>query len=206
MRRRLDRRRHDCPAPALVLASLLRHFTPPLVAALGLGAVSAAVMSSVDASVLSASTMAAWNVYRPLVRPDATAARLTTVVRRVVVIVAIAATLMAIHVQSVYTLWVLCSDLVYCILFPQLVLALFDPRANRLGAYAGMAVSFALRVSAGEPLLGLPRLLAVPLDEAGTPTLPVKTIAMLSGLAAMWIVSRLTAARCRPVPLEPHEA
>jgi high affinity choline transporter 7 len=194
------------PAPALVLASLLRHFTPPVVAALGLGAVSAAVMSSVDASVLSASTMAAWNVYRPLVRPDATAARLTAVVRRMVVIVAVAATLMAIHVQSVYTLWVLCSDLVYCILFPQLVLALFDQRANRLGAYAGMAVSFVLRVSVGEPLLGLPRLLSIPLDDAGAPTLPVKTIAMMSGLATIWAVSRLTAARCPAIPLEPHEA
>jgi high affinity choline transporter 7 len=192
------------PDAALVLPSLLRHFTPPLVAALGLGAVSAAVMSSVDASVLSASTMAAWNVYRPLVRPDASAARLTLVVRRMVVIVAVAATLMAIHVQSIYTLWVLCSDLVYCILFPQLLLALFDPKATRLGSYAGMAVSFALRAGVGEPLLGLPRLLPLPLDAAGVPTLPIKTLAMLAGLAAMWLVSRATAARCPAVPLEPH--
>lgn len=184
------------PSPTLVLPYLLRHFTPPLVAALGLGAVSAAVMSSVDASILSASSMAAWNVYRPLVRPDASAAALTSVVRRVVVVVSVAATLMAIHVQSIYTLWVLCSDLVYCVLFPQLVLVLFDPKANRLGSYAGMAVSFALRLSIGEPLLGLPRMLPLPLDAGGTPTLPVKTIAMLAGLVTMGVVSRATATRC----------
>ena len=52
-------------------------------------AVSAAVMSSVDSSVLSASSMAAWNVYRPLVAPDASSARLTTVVKRVVIVVGI---------------------------------------------------------------------------------------------------------------------
>ena len=79
LRRRLERARTPGPEASLVLPYVLRHLTPPLVAALGLGAVSAAVMSSIDASVLSASSMAAWNVYRPLVEPDASSARLTLV-------------------------------------------------------------------------------------------------------------------------------
>jgi high affinity choline transporter 7 len=112
---------------------------------------------------------------------------------------------MAIHVQSIYTLWVLCSDLVYCVLFPQLLLALFDPKATRLGSYAGMLVSFVLRVSAGEPLLGLPRLLPLPLDDAGTPSVPIKTLSMLAGLATIWVVSRWTLRRCPAVPLAPVE-
>ena len=116
------------PDATLVLPYVLKNLTPPFVAAIGLGAVSAAVMSSIDSSVLSASSMAAWNVYRPLVEPDASSARLTRVVKRAVIVVGIAATLMALHVRSIYTLWVLCSDLVYCILFPQLLLALNDPR------------------------------------------------------------------------------
>ena len=189
------------PEAALVLPYVLRHLTPPLVAALGLGAVSAAVMSSIDASVLSASSMAAWNVYRPLVEPDASSARLTLVLKRAVVVVGVAATLMALHVRSIYTLWVLCSDLVYCVLFPQLLLALKDPRANRWGSYAGMLVSFVLRVGAGEPLLGLPVLLPFATDAAGAASGPVKTIAMLAGLVTMWAVSRATAERCPAVPL-----
>jgi high affinity choline transporter 7 len=194
------------PLPAHVLPVLLRNFTPPLVAALGLGAVSAAVMSSVDASVLSASSMAAWNVYRPLLRPDATARDLARIVRRLIVIVAVAATLIALRVQSIYALWVLCSDLVYCVLFPQLSLTLFDRRATRYGSYAGMTVSFVLRIGAGEPLLGLPALWPLPLDAAGLPTIPVKTIAMVAGLVTMAVVSRATSRWSPPVPLRPAES
>jgi high affinity choline transporter 7 len=194
------------PEATLVLPYVLRHLTPPLVAALGLGAVSAAVMSSIDASVLSASSMAAWNVYRPLVDPDASSEKLTAVLKRAVVVVGVAATLMALHVRSIYTLWVLCSDLVYCVLFPQLLLALKDPKANRWGSYAGMTVSFLLRVGAGEPLLGLPVLLPFATDASGAPTGPVKTVAMLAGLVTMWAVSRATAERCPAVPLSAASA
>jgi high affinity choline transporter 7 len=194
------------PEAALVLPYVLRHLTPPLVAALGLGAVSAAVMSSIDASVLSASSMAAWNVYRPLVEPDASSARLTLVLKRAVIVVGVAATLMALHVRSIYTLWVLCSDLVYCVLFPQLLLALKDPKANRWGSYAGMLVSFVLRVGAGEPLLGLPVLLPFATDATGAASGPVKTIAMLAGLVTMWAVSRATASQCPAVSLKTMSA
>eukprot|EP00058_Branchiostoma_floridae_P017834 XP_002603323.1 hypothetical protein BRAFLDRAFT_119694 [Branchiostoma floridae] len=44
------------------------HLTPTWVAFLGLGAVSAAVMSSTDSSVLASSSMFAKNVYKPLFR------------------------------------------------------------------------------------------------------------------------------------------
>ena len=64
-----------------------------------------------------------------------------------------------------------------------------------------MAVSFAVRIGAGEPLLGLPMLLPLPVDAAGATTVPIKTIAMLAGLVTMWSVSRLTADRCAPVEL-----
>lgn len=95
-----------------MLPYVLAHLTPPAVAALGLGAVSAAVMSSMDSSVLSSSTMTAWNVYRPLVDPKASRETLTRAVRGTVLVLGVAATLIALQVKSIYTLWVLCSDLV----------------------------------------------------------------------------------------------
>ena len=47
---------------------VLQYLTPPGVSFIGLGAVSAAVMSSVDSSVLSASSMFANNIYKPILR------------------------------------------------------------------------------------------------------------------------------------------
>jgi high affinity choline transporter 7 len=201
--RAIDWAGRGVPAPdgALVLPYVLLHLVPPAVATIGLGAVAAAVMSSVDSSILSASSMTAWNVYRPLVHPAASSAHLTRVAKRTVVVVGVAATLLAIRVDSVYALWVLCSDLVYCVLFPQLVLVLWDPRANRWGSYAGMAVAAALRLSAGEPLLGLPRVLPLPVDEFGVTTVPYRTLAMAAGLVTIWGVSRLSSTRCPSLPL-----
>ena len=47
---------------------VLQYLTPTWVSFIGLGAVSAAVMSSVDSSVLSASSMFAHNIYKTVFR------------------------------------------------------------------------------------------------------------------------------------------
>jgi len=54
---------------SVVLPLCLQYLTPPAVAFFGLGAISAAVMSSTDSSMLSASTMLARNVYKVVLRP-----------------------------------------------------------------------------------------------------------------------------------------
>ncbi len=110
-----------------------------------------------------------------------------------IVVVGVVATLVALQVQSVYALWFLCSDLVYCLLFPQLLTALFDPRANRVGSVAGLAVSLTIRLACGEPTLGLPPLLTLPLSALdGWVVVPFRTLTMLIGLATIVGVSRLT--------------
>ena len=48
---------------------VLNYLTPEPVAFIGLGAVSAAVMSSADSSVLGAASMFARNVYHLAIRP-----------------------------------------------------------------------------------------------------------------------------------------
>ena len=191
------------PEAAMVLPSVLRYLTSPIVASLGLGALAAAVMSSVDSSILSASSLGAWNVYKPLFNPSADSKTLARVIRRLVVIVGTAATLTALQIQSVYALWFLCSDLVYCILFPQLVTALFDRRANWYGSVAGLVVSFTLRFGGGEPVLGIPRLLPYPMVDAasGAVLFPFRTTAMLVGLLTIIVLSRATQRRCPPRPL-----
>jgi len=64
-----------------------------------------------------------------------------------------------------------------------------------------MSVAFLLRASAGEPLLGLPRLIPLPVDASGLDTVPIKTAAMVTGLVTMWAVSRITQDACPPVAL-----
>ena len=57
----------------LILPLCLQYLTPPVVAFFGLGAVSAAVMSSTDSSMLSASTMLARNVFKTVFWPQVSA-------------------------------------------------------------------------------------------------------------------------------------
>lgn len=54
----------DKDEAAMILPIVLQHLCPPFVSFFGLGAVSAAVMSSADSSILSASSMFARNIYQ----------------------------------------------------------------------------------------------------------------------------------------------
>ncbi|MBK7408843.1 MAG: sodium:solute symporter family protein [Saprospirales bacterium] len=193
------------PAPpdsASILPHVVRYLTHPWVATVALGAVAAAVMSSVDSSILSAASLATWNVYRPLVRPQADSRHLAKVIKRCIWIIGVAATLLALRVKSIYMLWALCSDFVYCLLFPALVAALFDKRANAWGAAAGFAVAFVLRFGGGEPALGLPAILPYPMMVDGVVLFPFRTFSMLCGLISIFAVSRLTSRWSAPVPLQ----
>lgn len=183
------------PDAASTLPYVIRHLTNPWVAMLGLGAIAAAVMSSVDSSILSASSMASWNIYRPLIKPDVSAQQLSKVIKSCIWIIGVAALILALNISSVYELWFLCSDFVYCLLFPPLVCALFDPKANVCGAVAGFTISFILRFGGGDVTLGLPILIDYPMIEDGVVLFPFRTLAMLSGLFSIIIVSRLTQKR-----------
>ena len=54
----------------LVLPLVLQYLTPKWASFFGLGAISAAVMSSADSSVLSASSMFSYNIYKLVLRPN----------------------------------------------------------------------------------------------------------------------------------------
>jgi high affinity choline transporter 7 len=190
------------PANSLdILPYAIKYLTPTLVATIGLGAVAAAVMSSVDSSILSAASMSVWNVYRPLFQPNLEERKLGKLVQINVWIIGIIATIIALSVGSIYVLWALCADFVYCLLFPALVCALFDKKSNKYGAIFGFSIALLLRFGGGEPAFGIPALLPYPIIDASAEIkdgwrvlvlFPYRTAAMLAGLLGIIIVSRLT--------------
>lgn len=183
--------------PTMVLPYVLRYCVPPLIGALGLGAIAAAVMSSVDSSVLSASSMFTWNVYKKYAPGEPSDAQLKKVLRTTIIVVGVAATIISLQVKSVYTLWYFNCDLVYVTLFPALTAALFVKSANRIGLYAGVAVALVLRMIGGIPEFGINPLFNYWIywtDPDGLiySQFPFRTSAMVAGLVTIIVVSKLT--------------
>jgi high affinity choline transporter 7 len=192
----------EAPASAaVILPHVLQNLAPPLIGIIGLGALAAAVMSSADSSILSASSLGAWNVYRPFFAKGKYE-KIPRIIKRLIWIVGISAMLIALQVQSVYSLWFLCSDFVYCILFPQLILALYDKKTNAIGSLAAFVVAVVLRLGGGEPVLGIPPIIPYPWIEDGIVQFPFRTTAMLSSLLTLMIISRLTGRICPPTALK----
>ena len=198
--------------PDLAFPLLLRDMTPYFVAMLGMAAIVGAVTSSFSASILSAGSMFSWNVYRRLLAPETTLGRMKFVLRSCVVLLGIGAVVLALLGQNVKDLWFFTSDLVFVLLFPQLVMALFDRKANLTGSVVAFTVSLVLRLGGGEPIFGLPAFIPYPellqgwlagnpadwYDTKGNMLFPFKTLAAGVGIILLPVVSRLTARRNPP--------
>ena len=86
-------------------------------------------------------------------------------------------------VSSIYVLWYLCSDLVYVILFPQLLCVVYVPHTNTYGSLSAYIAGFVFRFLIGEPSLNIPTFIGF------GPYIPPKTLCMLISLATTLIVS-----------------
>lgn len=215
----------------MILPIVLQHLCPPFVSFFGLGAVSAAVMSSADSSILSASSMFARNIYQLAFRqsvssearqksvsarnpfsfgsqcpflfffstislafPQASDREIVWVMRITIFVFGGLATLMALVTGTVYGLWYLSSDLVYVIIFPQLLSVLFVKGTNTYGSVAAYFFGLILRIGGGEPYLQLPPFIYYPgwttelrkdhlteeMEEVVIQKFPFKTVSMLA--------------------------
>lgn len=172
----------------LVLPLCLQYLTPQWVAFFGLGAVSAAVMSSTDSSMLSASSMLARNFYGTVLRPKASDREVVVVMSVLIVINATLAATLAIVYQSVYNLFVLCGDFVYVIVFPQLLLVLYLEKANTYGSVVSYFFGLIFRLLCGDVLLEIPATItfgsfANEIDPSAPGPAPFRTIVMLISIA-----------------------
>ncbi|UJR16366.1 hypothetical protein I4U23_003269 [Adineta vaga] len=176
---------HSPEAAKLILPLVLLHLCPKFIGFIGLGAVSAAVMSSADSSVLSASSMFARNIWKLVFRDQASEREVLLVMRIGIFLVGIGAAGIGILVSSIYVLWYLSSDLVYVILFPQLLCVVYVPHTNTYGSLAAYITGFVFRFLIGEPLVGIPATIHF------GPYIPPKSLCMLISLATILIVSQL---------------
>ncbi|EDV42216.1 uncharacterized protein Dana_GF17121 [Drosophila ananassae] len=177
---------------SMILPMVLQYLTPDFVSFFGLGAVSAAVMSSADSSVLSAASMFARNVYKLIFRQKASEMEIIWVMRVAIIVVGILATIMALTIPSIYGLWSMCSDLVYVILFPQLLMVVhFKKHCNTYGSLAAYIVALFIRLSGGEAILGLDPFIKYPGydEETQEQMFPFRTMAMLLSLITLISVS-----------------
>lgn len=184
----------DITESALTLPLVLQYLTPTAVSFLGLGAISAAVMSSADSSCLSAATLFANNIvkiiYSAVTRKEFPQNALVWVVRIGIIIVGALAMAMAITIDSIYGLWFLCSDLVYVILFPQLLAAVHIPFTNTYGSVMAYVIGLIIRLGGGEPIIGMKPFIYFPYWNAKDGQLfPFRTLAMLCSLASVLIFS-----------------
>ncbi|XP_071131683.1 high-affinity choline transporter 1-like isoform X2 [Mytilus edulis] len=175
----------------LILPLVLQYLCPVWVSFFGLGAVSAAVMSSADSSILSASAMFARNIYKCVFRQKASEREIIWVMRFGIFGVGALATAMAIEVDSIYDLWFLCSDLVYVILFPQLVSVVYLKGTNTYGSLAGFILGLFFRIAGGEESMNISPIIKYPwYDEVEKKQLfPFKTLSMIMSFVSIIAVS-----------------
>ncbi|XP_038046003.1 high-affinity choline transporter 1-like [Patiria miniata] len=176
---------------SLILPLVIQYLTPPVISFIGLGAVSAAVMSSADSSILSSSSMFTHNVYKQVFRPKAGKLELLWVMRACIVVAGVIATALSLSINSVYQLFVFCSDFVYVVLFPQLLCVIYFSKCNTYGSLLAYIVALILRFGGGDSLLGIPALIKYPYydEEEEVQLFPYKTLSMLSSLLTILVVS-----------------
>nr|XP_043884641.1 high affinity choline transporter 1-like isoform X2 [Solea senegalensis]XP_043884642.1 high affinity choline transporter 1-like [Solea senegalensis] len=180
---------------SMVLPLTLQYLTPSFISIIGIGAIAAAVMSSTDSALLSVTSIFSLNIYKNILRKQASDREMQWVIRISIVVVGIAGTSITFFTKSVLLLWILGADIAYTLMFPQLVCVLFFKVTNAYGGAVGYIVGLIVRILLGENTVGLPVVLCLPgctlEDGVYVQTFAVRTFSMLFTLITILAFSAL---------------
>ncbi|KAK5849315.1 hypothetical protein PBY51_008965 [Eleginops maclovinus] len=181
----------------MILPIALQYLCPFYISLLGIGALTAAVMSSVDSALLSAASQLGRNIFKNIIYKGASERLILIAVKVSVVLCGIAGAGLAMMTTSVQLLWIVSYDVMYCMMAPQVICMFYlSQRVNHFGACTGFVLALLLRALVGESPIGLPDLLPLPWDkiqEDGTRyrLFPFRTAILLITLGSVLLVSRL---------------
>ncbi|XP_041914239.1 high affinity choline transporter 1-like [Alosa sapidissima] len=180
-----------------ILPIALQYLTPNYVSIIGIGAVAAAVMSSMDSALLSSASLFSSNIYKNIFRKQASDREMQWVIKISVIVVGLAGTGLTFLDNSVLVFWMVGVDMSYTIMFPQLVCVLFFNRSNGYGAISGFMLGIVLRFMSGEPLVNLKPVIKFPggrFDDKNNfvQCFPFRTFIMVSSVLTIIILSYVT--------------
>lgn len=205
-----------------ILPIVFEHLCPLYVSLIGIGALAAAVMSSVDSVLLSAASQMGRNIFKNIIykkvnvpgEPTSTAAltsdplsppfqaseKCTVVAIKVSILLSgLLATALAMTTDAVHLLWIFSADVLYSMMTPQVICIFYLPdNVNEYGATFGFALAVLLRTLVGEPMIHLPEVLPLPWDRVQEDgrrrrLFPFRTAIVLLTVAVIVLVSRLAA-------------
>ncbi|XP_037616691.1 high affinity choline transporter 1-like [Sebastes umbrosus] len=181
----------------VILPIALQHLCPFYVSLIGMGALAASVMSSVDSALLSAASLLGRNIFKNVFYKRASEKMILAVVKVSVLLCGIIGAALAMTKTSIYFFWIITNDVMYSMMTPQVICTFYLSRwVNHYGACSGFVLALMLRTLVGEPMIGLPDILPLPWDKIQEDghrqrLFPFCTAIMLITIGTILLVSRL---------------